>query len=99
MYKHFRNGYYVNEKGKVARVRGGKRVSVDIYTSSKGYEYFILFNTDNKEKVYVHRAVAKLFVTQPSKDKFIVDHIDRNKQNNKGTNLRWVTRSENDKNR
>ena len=99
MYKHFKNGYYVNNKGKVKRVRNGKPVTVDIYTTSKGYRYFILFNTRNKEKVYVHRAVALLFIKNNDKTRYIVDHIDRNKQNNNVSNLRWVTRSENDKNR
>ena len=98
-YKHFKNCFYVSDKGKVKRVRNGKRVSVDIYTSSKGYKYFILFNSMDKEKVYVNRAVAKLFVAQSSPDKFIVDHINRDRTDNKASNLRWVTRSENDKNR
>ena len=95
MYKHYRGGFYVNDKGKVKRVRNGKRVTVDIYTTSKGYRYFILFNIPNKEKVYVHRAVALLFIKNNDKTRYIVDHIDRNKQNNNVSNLRWVTHSEN----
>ena len=51
--------------------------------------YFVLLNSKNKEKVFVHRAVAMLFV----------DHIDRNRQNNKVENLRWCTQSENLQNR
>ena len=50
MYKHFKNGFYVSDKGKVKRVRNGKRVTVDIYTNKYGYKYFILFNSSDKER-------------------------------------------------
>ena len=99
MYKHYKNGFYVSDKGKVKRVRNDKVVKVDIYTNKYGYKYFILFNSKDKQKVYIHGAFAKLFIAQPAPHKFIVDHIDRNKHNNNVTNLRWVTYSENNKNR
>ena len=98
MYRHYKNGYFVSDKGKVKRVRSGKLVKVDIYTNKYGYKYFILFNTSDKQKVYVHRAVALLFIAQSSKDKLIVDHISRNRTDNKASNLRWVNHSENAKN-
>ena len=85
MYKHYKNGFYVSDKGKVKRVRKDKKVAVDIYKNKNGYYYFILFNDPVKPKIYVHRAVAILFVEQPDKSKYIVDHIDRNRQNNKKT--------------
>ena len=41
---------------------------------------------------WVHRFVAKTWVLNPRPDIFtVVDHIDRNPQNNDCTNLRWVT--------
>lgn len=45
----------------------------------------------------VHRAVAELYVPNPD-NKPCVDHIDGNKHNNKASNLRWVTYSENMRN-
>ena len=95
MYKHYKNGFWVSDKGKLKRVRNDKVVKVDIYTTKYGYKYFILFNSKDREKVYIHRAVAKLFIPQPSPDKFIVDHINRNRTDNKVSNLRWVNHSEN----
>lgn len=45
-------------------------------------------------KQYVHRIIAQLFIPNPE-NKPYVDHIDTNRLNNKVTNLRWVTPSEN----
>ena len=53
----------------------------------------------NKQKVYVHRAVAHLFIPNLDKRRWVVDHIDRNKKNNNVKNLRWCTLSENSLNK
>lgn len=97
MYKHYKNGYYISNKGKVTRIRNNRRVTVDLNTNNNGYKYFVIFNNDN-EKVFLHRAVAECFIPK-IKGKWIVDHIDRNKLNNKSSNLRWVNNSENMLNR
>ena len=99
MYKHYKNGFFVNNKGKVIRVRNNKQVNVDLYSNKNGYLFFIIFNSRDKEKVYVHRAVAKLFIPQTDKSKHIVDHINRNKTDNRAVNLRWCNHSENMLNR
>lgn len=50
-------------------------------------------------KVYlVHRLVAECFIPNPE-NKPEIDHINRNKQDNRVENLRWATRSDNSKNR
>ncbi len=43
----------------------------------------------------VHQIVASAFHGNPPKPKYVVDHIDTNRQNNRPENLRWVTRFEN----
>lgn len=54
-------------------------------------------NIDGKSKMYfIHRLVAKLFLTNVDGNEF-VNHIDGNKHNNNVDNLEWVTRSENEK--
>ncbi len=45
--------------------------------------------------VSIHRIVATAFHGEPSTKEHVVDHIDTNKQNNRPSNLRWVTRLEN----
>ena len=57
-----------------------------------GYRIFKI----NNRTYLVHRLVATYFVENDEPDfKKEIDHIDGNKDNNKATNLRWCTRSEN----
>ena len=49
-----------------------------------------------KKRYFIHRLVAIHFCEGYSEE-LVVNHIDGNKNNNKATNLEWVTRSENDK--
>ena len=52
----------------------------------------------NCRKYYLHRILAKHFIPNPD-DLPQVDHIDRNPLNNSIENLRWVSASENNRNR
>ena len=45
--------------------------------------------------VPVHRIVAYAFLGDPPSTEYVVDHIDTNRQNNRPSNLRWLTRFEN----
>jgi hypothetical protein len=46
-----------------------------------------------ESKHYVHRLVALTFLSK-ERGKHEVDHIDRNRSNNKLSNLKWANRSE-----
>lgn len=61
--------------------------------SDTGYRQISL---DNK-RLYIHRLVAQAFLPNPE-NKPEIDHIDTNRTNNSISNLRWVTRSENNRN-
>ena len=43
----------------------------------------------------VHRIVAVAFLPPPEREDFVVDHIDTNRQNNRPSNLHWVSRLDN----
>ena len=60
---------------------------VRLHISINGTEY-------NKP---VHRLVAEMFCPNPDNKPF-VDHINANRSDNRASNLRWVTTSENNKN-
>ena len=63
-----------------------------------GYYYVNLHYAPGKSRRYaIHRLVASAFIPNPE-NKPAVDHIDCDKSNNKVTNLRWVTYSENSMN-
>ena len=77
MYKHYKYGYYVSDKGKVKRVRNNKKES----TQKKMYSF-------TKQ---LHLYSFHVFKT--------IDHINRDKTDNRVENLRWVNHSENMLNR
>jgi hypothetical protein len=58
------------------------------------------FNDDTKSRtVYyhalIHRLVAQYFCARPSRNHSVVAHLDYNKQNNKSSNLKWMTLEDN----
>ena len=88
--------YQISENGEVYNKTTGKEVSP--YVNSTGYMQFCVNVNGERTKIKVHRILAEIFIPNPL-NKTIVDHIDRNRLNNKLENLRWVTSSENSTNR
>ena len=64
-----------------------------------GYKQVSLHNNGTQQTFKIHRLVMLHFGPPQTEDKREIDHIDRDKQNNRIENLRWCDRSENQKNR
>lgn len=77
---------------KIVKARKGDKAG---YLGKKGY-WFLRFNG---KAVKLHRVVWVLYNKCNLPTDLVVDHIDRNTQNNSPENLRAVTYSENNKNR
>lgn len=80
-------GYKVSSEGRIIGMNGSEIKGV---LHNDGYR-FIWFHG---KIVAMHRIIAKCFCNGYEDGK-VVDHIDGNKQNNKASNLEWVTQKEN----
>jgi len=88
--------YKINRNGDIFSVLKNKILKTEL--NKDGY-YRIGLSKDNKQKHFlIHRLIALNFIPNPE-NLTIIDHIDRNKTNNNIENLRWVTQSDNCKNR
>ena len=81
---------------KRGHLRKGKFLSLKINTD--GYLFISLSNENKRQNIYIHRLVAIHYIPNPD-NKPQVDHINRNKHDNRVENLRWVDSSENNLNK
>lgn len=92
--KDFSN-YFISDCGSVYSNKRGNFIKLVPYINKKNkYMYVSLCKKAIVYKKSIHRLVAEAFIPNP-KNKFDVNHIDGNKQNNNVENLEWTTRSEN----
>lgn len=68
-------------KGKLLNPKGNKLGYKRVHVSKKGVD----------EWLSVHRLVAEAFITKPSEECDVVNHLDNNPSNNKADNLEWTT--------
>lgn len=95
--------YAVSEFGEVKRVvlglRGRPIRPLTVQITNQGYELVNLApSRERKRSVTIHRLVCEAWHGPPPPGTE-VDHIDRDRRNNHYSNLRWATRSENQRNR
>jgi hypothetical protein len=83
------NNYEVSTEGNIRNKKTGKILKP--WNAGKGYKMIWL---GAGMKRYIHRLVGIAFLENINNCTDI-DHIDRNKHNNKLQNLRWVTKQQN----
>jgi hypothetical protein len=88
--------YLIYEDGRVFSNRTNKFIKENI--DRYGYRRVQLYNDGKQQTVKIHRLIAIHFIPNPE-NKREVDHINRNKLDNRICNLRWSTRVENNNNK
>lgn len=87
--------YYASTNGSIYSRKSGKLKPLKPWLDSKGNYLMVSLSKNGKNyKRLVHRLIAEAFIEQED-GKDTVDHIDRDKQNNDVSNLRWLSQADN----
>lgn len=89
--------YLIHRDGRVWSKKGKGRF-LKPYPNPDGYLLVALYKDCKRNHMKVHRLLGKAYIPNPE-NKPQIDHIDRNTQNNNIENLRWATKSENQRNK
>ena len=89
------DNYVISTHGDIINTDRG--VMIQPSKNSTGYFRYCLTDGVKKKQMFVHRLVAQTFL-QPVEGAIYVDHINRNKEDNRLENLRYVTMSQNNLN-
>ena len=92
--ENFEN-YVIFENSDILNVNTGKYIIP--YLNSNGYKYIRLCKNGKVKSFLVHRLLALVYIPNPENKKEI-DHINRDRSDNRIENLRWVNRLENSQN-
>jgi hypothetical protein len=94
--KNYEGIYQISNLG---NVRNTKTLRIlKACTDSHGYKYVHLYRGGKSKYPRIHRLIALNFIPN-NNNKPCVDHIDNDPSNNKLSNLRWSTISENNMNK
>ena len=86
--KGFESSYYISKLGKIKNANG---LLIKPFKHEDGYDRITLYKNNKKRNYYLHRLVAIQFISNSNKKKE-VDPINRNRNDNRVSNLRWVDR-------
>lgn len=92
-WKQLRNRYAISSQGRIASFKknileDGKILNGSLTT---GYRTLNLHRPGSKGTLYIHREMARLFLSKPAAGQKYVVHRNHNKLDNSIKNLRWAT--------
>ena len=93
--ENFEN-YIIFENGDIINIKSG-RIKKPIIEKN-GYKRITLHKNGIRKIFMVHRLLSLTFIPNPENKEFI-DHINRDRNDNRLENLRWATRLENNQNK
>ena len=89
-------GYQVSDQGRVWNAKTQRMLKPSVRPNGY-YQVNMVAANGLRKKEYIHRLVALTFIDNPD-NLPQVDHIDRDRGNNKVANLRWASASANQRN-
>ena len=99
--KGYEGRYEVSNMGRIKNLNyygRGKSAILNLSAKSR-YLKVTLVDDDGKSKTFwVHQLVAQAFLPEPEEGQNQINHINGEKQDNKATNIEWVTPLQNARN-
>lgn len=94
-YSIFNNYFIFYDDGRVYKLNKKRRVYSLITKKNSGYQMVSCRDKGKIKSFYLHRLIYQAFNPEENIDRKQIDHIDRDRSNNKIDNLRCVNRREN----
>lgn len=88
--------YLISDTGQVYSSKTGKYLKPS--KNKDGYYQVDLYKNRKRKTIFIHRLVAQAFIDNPE-NKPTVDHVNRDRLDNRVENLRWATSKEQTYNR
>ena len=88
--------YFVSNQGKVKSIRKKSGIELILKGTLRNRDKYLCVSI-GKDRIMIHQLVALYFIGSKTEN-MVIDHINRNKQDNRVENLRYCTFSQNRRN-